>query len=310
MLVSICVATYKRPEGLKKLLQGINDLCFDQIPCPVIDVIVVDNEASGSARRICDELFSSFRWRLQCFEEPKQGITYARNKAIESIQSSTDFVAFIDDDEVPDPAWLENLLVVQKKYDADVVSGPVIHDFEVDRVPDWITQLKLFDTLSYPDGHLVNEVFTCNVLVSARIFCDVGSFDHKFALTGGEDTDFFMRVYEAGYKMHWANRAITYEWVPKERTSVGWNLRRGYRSWGSYSYCEKKWRPSLGVRIARLAKAIALILTGVISFPMSLFLGKTQLIKSLLFIYRGAGTFSGLLDRQYQEYAEVAVTDG
>jgi glycosyltransferase involved in cell wall biosynthesis len=306
MMVSICVATYKRPEGLRKLLNGLNGLTFNKIERPTLEVIVVDNEASGRGLEICQALAPDFQGSLRCFEEPRQGITYARNKGLDNINPATDFVAFIDDDEVPDAAWLETLLTVQHEYKADVVSGRVIHRFEAEEIPDWITQLGCFDTPDYPDGHPAEEVFTCNVLVKAQIFRDLGrAFDHKFALTGGEDVDFFMRVAKAGYKMVWASQAITYEWVPNNRLSLRWNLLRGYRSWGSYSYCEKILYPSFKVRIVRLAKATTLVFIGLISLPFSVFLGQTQLVKSLLFIYRGLGSFSGLLDKQYQEYAEV-----
>ena len=32
MRVAVCVITYRRPEGLKRLLNGLNELVFDKSP--------------------------------------------------------------------------------------------------------------------------------------------------------------------------------------------------------------------------------------------------------------------------------------
>ncbi len=42
MLISVCVATYKRPKKLRLLLEGLNQLVFVRIDQPEIEVIVVD----------------------------------------------------------------------------------------------------------------------------------------------------------------------------------------------------------------------------------------------------------------------------
>ena len=35
----------------------------------------------------------------------------------------------LDDDEIPDKCWLEQLLLVQKEYESDIVTGPTIPYF-------------------------------------------------------------------------------------------------------------------------------------------------------------------------------------
>ena len=55
--------------------------------------------------------------------EPRPGISHARNRGV--AEAKGDFVAFIDDDELPAPNWLESLLLTQRTYRADVVLGPV-----------------------------------------------------------------------------------------------------------------------------------------------------------------------------------------
>ena len=102
MLVSICIITYQRPEGLKQLIDSLNRLEFKQIEPPQIEVIVIDNDVTGSACEFCQQV-ESFKWLLICEIEPQRGISYARNHAFSCASKQADFIVTIDDDEVPDP---------------------------------------------------------------------------------------------------------------------------------------------------------------------------------------------------------------
>ena len=232
----MCIITYKRPEGLKRLLEGLNKLAFNKCKAPELEVIVVDNDAAGSACKFCEETRLGSNWSLKYFIEPRRGIPYARNKAVACAREGhADFVAFIDDDEVPDLSWLDALLYVQRLYQADVVAGPVLPHFTVPVAP-WVTQGKFFHRRRMPTGTPVEWAGTGNVLVRSEVFEKMGEiFDERLALSGGEDERFFRRVHYAGYKLMWADEALVYEWVPKSRTSVRWLLRRAYRSGNVYS---------------------------------------------------------------------------
>ena len=306
MLVSICVTTYKRPQGLKRLLQGLAKLIFKKVDRPDIEVIIIDNHHKGIAAQVCQEFQQDFPWILKTDVEFQRGITYGRNKSLSLADSQTDAIAIIDDDEVPITNWLDELLWVQQEYQADVVTGTVLPHFIDGEPPAWIMKGGFFHPPRFPTGESRHVAFTNNVLVRAEILRQYNPvFDNRFALTGGEDSHLFMRLHQAGYKIVWADDAIVYNWFPRDRTKPKWILERCRHEWSIGSLLEKEIDPSFKIQFIRALKGTALIMIGIARLPLILFLGKQGIFKSLMYMYKGTGTFVGLLELNRQEYKVV-----
>ena len=78
MTVAICVATYARHKGLRRLLSSLASLEPAEAG---LRVVVVDNDAAGSARAVVDGL-EGFPWAIEYAVEPRRGISAARNAAV------------------------------------------------------------------------------------------------------------------------------------------------------------------------------------------------------------------------------------
>src|SRR3546814_19189881 len=92
------------------------------------------------------------------------------------------------------------------------------------------TTLFRSETHRFADGAEVDDAHTANVLIDLRRLAAHGlRFDHRYALTGGEDTMLFRDLLDAGERIVFAADAVVYDTVPQSRTRLGWLLRPWYR---------------------------------------------------------------------------------
>jgi len=130
-------------------------------------VVVVDNDSQASARTTCETWRQASGWALEYVIEMRRGIPFARNTAFDHA-GSADWVAFLDDDEEASTEWLDQLLAVQSRYDADVVTGPVVPQFEK-RVPSWVIDGRFFERPRHETGEQLPVAFSGNVLIRSAI---------------------------------------------------------------------------------------------------------------------------------------------
>lgn len=305
--VAICICTYRRPEGLERLLRALNLLMFAKAPVPEIEVVVVDNDPEGSASEVCTSLRPQMRWPLRYELEPRRGISQARNRALACAAEWADYAAFLDDDETPAPEWLDELLHVRRTHRVDGVAGPVLARFE-EPAPAWVKRGRFFELPSYRTGehyrtgHRFQPWGTGNVLLRLEAVRTMEYlFDERLGLVGGEDTDFFLRFTGAGFCIVWADKAVADEWIPATRVRARWILQREYRSAGTWSQCDRKLRPTPSANVERIGKAILRIVQGILLLPFA-FKARHTLVHALRYVARGAGQLAGLLGLHYQEY--------
>lgn len=304
--IAICIATCLRPDGLQRLLAGIGRQTFTKNDAPEIHIIVVDNDAEGSSKHVCDEFSANSLIPLTYDVEPRRGISFARNRLIDHAIEDSDFIGFIDDDEVPVLCWIDELMYAQRCYEADVVNGPVLPHF-VGTPPTWAVKGRFYEITGMPTGQILNNsyghVYTGNLLARTDVFRKV-RFSEQFALSGGEDTHLFMQINRAGFKVVWANDALLTEWVPASRTNVRWLLQRAFRGGNSFALCEIAINSSIHIRLVRAMKGIVHIGRGLAFACLSLGC-KVRLMRSLQITFLGAGMIVGVLGKRYDEYKTI-----
>ena len=306
--VAICISTFRRQKLLRELLHGIGQLRFRKVVAPQIEVVVVDTpDESGSAQEICATV--ALPWPIKYVVEPRRGLTYARNRAVAEA-ASVDFVAFIDDDEIPAPQWLDELLWTQAEFGAYIVSGPVSPMY-APQVPDWIKAGEFFASKPKPTGAPCRTGATHNALVSARVFERIPGFDDAFALSGAEDTDFFLRASNAGCKIVWSQEAVVYEHTSANRGTIRWILSREYQTGNGWVFAEAVVDNRRRTWIVRFSKACGHVVIGSAkALWRLLMLDRTGVLRSLQRVSLGTGMLAALVGHKFLAYQNVAIDQG
>lgn len=293
--VLVAIATYRRPEELARLLDSLD--AQRVADGRDVRVVVVDNDPLGSARRVCEG-----RSLPPIYDhEPEPGISAARNRGV-SHRGDASAVAFIDDDEIAAPHWLESLIRVAESTGAHVVSGPVVPTFPTS-APKWIVRQGWFTRPGYKTGQRVKWPATNNSLVQREVLDALGPdpFDRRFALTGGEDADFFDRSRSLGAVMLWSAEATVTEPVDESRLSMKWLWQRNVRL-GNISGINLRKRHSAPYV---LAVGLARSFVGAVAALPVLIFAPHQGGRVIGNLPRGVGTIGVIFGARVIEYARA-----
>lgn len=305
MNISLCIATYRRPQRLELLLDDL----VKQRWLPD-EVVVVDNDAGGSARAVVDkrrELGAPFPIRYEI--QPLKNISLTRNRTVSL--ASGDWIAFIDDDERAPVAWLQQLAETVTRYHADGVLGPVEPVLPAD-APQWIRRGHFYDWWRTKTGDVipVNKLRFGNLILrGALLRATPTPFDPDYGLTGGEDGNLLGRLVQRGARIVWCDEAPVHEPVEAERLSLHWLLLRSLR--GGQDFARHKLTGSYGpltlagrVRLFLRALVQSAMATGlaILSWPR----GRHRAAYWLLKASANLGKMSVFLGWHYREYGDKA----
>lgn len=227
-MVAICIATAGRPDEIVRLLESLASV---RVPSGTeVRIIIVDN---GPLQEIYEaqQLVVRLKFPTLVLSETRPGIPFARNALVNSaLETDADLVVFLDDDEVVGPGWLDHLFRAFLAHRADVVAGPVVPSFPRN-APSWAVKSGVYERTRYPTGTRLEWAATGNTLVSREVFERVKPwFQPRLARSGGSDFEFFQRAAEAGAVIVWCDEAVAHEYVPADRATLKWFLRRTLRT--------------------------------------------------------------------------------
>lgn len=302
--IGVCIITCFRPDGLKRLLEGVAAQQFRKNPQPDLHLVVVDNDAEGSAKSICEQFSREHDVKLKYEIEKQRGIPFARNHSVDLVKNEVDFIAIMDDDEVPAENWLDELVTAQQEFEADILTGPVEPHF-VQPPADWLH--SFFGSGNLPNGHdLLHNygyAYTSNLFARAELFQHI-RFDEQFRSNGADDTHLFMQVYQKGFKAVWADNALVTEWLPASRTNPKWLWQRAYRRGNGFAFCELVQNRTLGTRVQRFAKGVFRLIQGILTALISLG-RKSVFVRGIQTAFLGVGMITGSFGSEYQEYDKI-----
>ncbi|HJU19986.1 MAG TPA: glycosyltransferase [Stellaceae bacterium] len=289
--LSVIINTDGRAAILGNTIESLRYLRY-----PALELVVVPGPTADGTRELLD---AHWRGEIKIGACPTRNIAQSRNIGIEI--ASGEVIAFIDDDEVPEPEWLEDLVPLLQDP-AVAVAGGWLHDhtgkgyesrFEtVDRLGSrsWERAAPEFNfPLSFTVPHLnINSAFRRSALI------DVGGFDEEFEYLFDE-TDLMCRFVDRGWHIVQTDRGIVHH---KYLPSSVRNEQRILTSW--YSVIKNKTYFALlhGARFVPFDR----ILANVAEFVA----GNRNDIRGWI----EQGLLPPDTDKRFEREAEAAVRDG
>jgi len=181
---SVIVPTFERPAQLAACVQALRAL---ERPGGTLEVVIVNDGGRPPASELGARTADDEGFELRIVEQRNAGPARARNTGAEAARG--EWLAFTDDDCLPDRRWLTAFEAALRAAPDALVGGRTINAVADSVLAD--TSQRLADFVSaYFAGGATGRFFTSNNLAVAReAFLAAGGFDTSFPFSAGEDRE-------------------------------------------------------------------------------------------------------------------------
>ncbi len=275
---SVVIPTYRRPDRLTSCLEALAAL---EYPRDRFEVIVVDDGSGTSPRSIVARVGSRIGTTL--VTQPHAGPAAARNAGAGAAQGR--YLAFTDDDCLPDSGWLRALAGRFADCPEHLVGGRTVSAFP-DNTYSIATQLLIDYLVQWQAGPGAAAFFpTSNLATPIEPFRALHGFHTGFTLAAGEDREFCQRWVRAGGQTLYAADAIVRHANP---LALGSYWSQHFRYGRGAMQLERLCQP--GRRIGRAPLAFYL---GLVAHPLWRRLGPRRMPLVALLALAQAATAAG-----------------
>ncbi len=235
--VSVCICTY---NGADRIALVIEALARQTDRSARWDVLVVDNASKDDTAAVSRAaLVALMPGRGRCVHEATPGLMHARRTATREARGA--FIAFLDDDNIPAPEYIQRLLEVLPRHPrAGVLGGRVVPEWIGEPTPLGVAVASFAlavcdrgpDAFAYQDvtggpagaGMIVRRALMDRIFEESALARTVTGRTGT-ALTGGEDTAIVIRAHQLGYDVRYEPELVVAHRIPAARTSPEYLLR-------------------------------------------------------------------------------------
>jgi hypothetical protein len=206
--VSIVINTLNRAHLLGRTLHSFAFLDYDPF-----EVIVVNGPSTDGTQ----ELLEQHRDRIKIGRCPEANLAKSRNIGI--AMAAGEFVAFIDDDALPEPEWLWQAIEGFDSDDVAATGGKVFDHTGYDYQYQYSTSNRLGNgkwkltepspECCFPYSFEFPYLQGTNTIFRKRHLLEVGGFDEEFAYYLDE-TEVCLRLVDAGYIVRQLDKAYVH----------------------------------------------------------------------------------------------------
>ncbi len=213
--VSVIINTLNRGPSLRHTLAALGQLTY-----PAFEVVVVNGPSTDDTEVVLVEYADRVKVR-RC---PEPNLSMSRNIGIAA--ASGEIVAFIDDDGVPEPRWLEALVAL---YDTDEVAGAggVVFDHTGHEYQCRFNSCDRLGNATFDHDHPLDDwcvpgasrfpyLIGTNSSFRRDRLLEVGGFDEEYEYYLDE-TDVCLRLVDAGYVLRQGTDApVHHKFLPSD----------------------------------------------------------------------------------------------
>ncbi|MCA9335375.1 glycosyltransferase [Candidatus Saccharibacteria bacterium] len=217
--VSVVINTADRAKFIGDTLRGLQQQTYDNF-----EVIVVNGPSEDNTEDVAKA------FNIRYYTAPFN-LSVSRNIGIK--HAAGDIIAFIDDDAVPSPTWLEEIVQGYKSKDIGAVGGWVYHvdsadyQFKYGAISKWgLPVLKSTKDFDYnePMSDFYNINIGTNATYWRKHLVDVGGFDEEIEYYHDE-SDVCVRLINHGHKVIELDGAIVHhKMAPSSRRKTWQNV--------------------------------------------------------------------------------------
>jgi GT2 family glycosyltransferase len=224
--ISVIIPTYHRNELLRKCLDRLKP-GVQTLPADQYEVIVTDDGSKTTAEEMIRDDYPWVKW----VAAPRKGPAANRNNGAKHAQS--EWLAFTDDDCLPEPDWLSAFVASTK-------GSPLALEGAIHPLGDYDNQ----DLNSCPINLTGGYFWSANIAVHRSLFEKVEGFDPNYPYPYHEDVDFKDRVslnttilfVPEAIVFHPVERATLKETIaviPKRAIATAYHMNKHRESFGS-----------------------------------------------------------------------------
>ena len=214
-LVSVVIVNYNGKEYIKRCIEAVRRSSYVNI-----EIIIVDNGSKDGSIKVLDKFRSNNRQIKLILLNKNCGPAYARDRGVS--ETKGDYLAFLDNDTVPDPNWLIPIVnVFQKDATVGACQCKLLLLREPDKFDyagDFLSQIG-FLVQKVEGGEIdkgqVDENFeilsakSAGMAIRKDVFEQIGGFDKDYFIYL-EETDLGWRTWLAGYRVIFVPDSIVY----------------------------------------------------------------------------------------------------
>lgn len=114
-LISVIIPVYNVEDFLEECLRSVAQQDYSDY-----QVLLIDDGSTDGSSKICECYANKFNWIY--IRNSNQGVSYSRNVGLENTNS--EFITFIDSDDIVPPNYLSELITAQQRAQADIIVCP------------------------------------------------------------------------------------------------------------------------------------------------------------------------------------------